>query len=72
MNPGRASSIFINNFSSTYILPVQFSFTLLGPAPAIPRLKIGPYQFATECLSGDAQAGNATSFPMSIGMVSRT
>ncbi|XP_028393522.1 probable beta-D-xylosidase 6 [Dendronephthya gigantea] len=39
-----------------------------GPAPAIPRLNIGPYQFGTECLSGDVQAGNATSFPMSIGM----
>ncbi|CAB3982823.1 probable beta-D-xylosidase 5 [Paramuricea clavata] len=39
-----------------------------GPAPAIPRLNISAYQFGTECLSGDVEAGDATSFPMSIGM----
>ncbi len=40
-----------------------------GPAPAITRLGIAPYQWGTECLSGDVIAGNATSFPMPIGMV---
>ena len=42
---------------------------LLGPAPAISRLGINPYQWGTECLSGDVDAGPATSFPMAIGMV---
>ena len=42
-----------------------------GPAPAIDRLGIKPYQFGTECLSGDVNAGPATSFPQSLGMVSR-
>ena len=40
-----------------------------GPAPAIPRLGIKPYQWGTECLSGDVTAGPATSFPQAIGMV---
>ena len=40
-----------------------------GPAPAISSLGIKPYQWGTECLSGDVNAGDATSFPMSIGMV---
>lgn len=39
-----------------------------GPAPAIPELKIGPYSWNTECLRGDAQAGEATAFPQSIGL----
>uniref|UniRef100_A0A1X7UPQ3 Glycoside hydrolase family 3 N-terminal domain-containing protein n=1 Tax=Amphimedon queenslandica TaxID=400682 RepID=A0A1X7UPQ3_AMPQE len=39
-----------------------------GPAPGIPDLNIKPYQWGTECLSGDVGAGDATSFPMSIGM----
>ena len=39
-----------------------------GPAPAIPRLGIPPYQWSTECLSGDSGMPS-TSFPMSIGMV---
>ncbi|XP_067675105.1 uncharacterized protein [Haliotis asinina] len=39
-----------------------------GPAPAIPRLGIGPYSWNTECLRGDVQAGNATSFPQAIGL----
>ena len=43
----------------------------LGPAPAIPRLAINPYQWGTECLSGDVGAGPATSFPQAIGMVGR-
>ena len=40
-----------------------------GPAPALSRLGIKPYQWGTECLSGDVIAGPATSFPQSIGMV---
>lgn len=40
-----------------------------GPAPAIPRLGVGPYQWDTECLRGDGMApGNATAFPQSIGL----
>ncbi|PVD28391.1 hypothetical protein C0Q70_10978 [Pomacea canaliculata] len=41
-----------------------------GPAPAIPRLGIGPYQWDTECLRGDAEAPGvgATAFPQSIGL----
>ncbi|KAK7483293.1 hypothetical protein BaRGS_00025460 [Batillaria attramentaria] len=40
-----------------------------GPAPAISRLNIGPYQWDTECLRGDVRApGNATSFPQSLGL----
>ena len=42
----------------------------IGPAPAISRLGINPYQWGTECLSGDVGAGPATSFPQSIGMAS--
>merc|ERR1711969_72114 len=41
-----------------------------GPGPAVPRLGIGPYQWGTECASGDVNAGPATSFPMSINMAS--
>ena len=41
-----------------------------GPAPAIPRLGIWPYQWDTECLRGDANAPGkgATAFPQSIGL----
>ncbi|KAH9492174.1 Xylan 1,4-beta-xylosidase [Bulinus truncatus] len=40
-----------------------------GPAPAIPRLGIKPYNWDTECLRGDARApGNATAFPQAIGL----
>ncbi|XP_046325808.1 beta-D-xylosidase 1-like [Haliotis rufescens] len=39
-----------------------------GPAPAIPRLGIGPYSWNTECLRGDVGAGNATSFPQALGL----
>ena len=39
-----------------------------GPAPPIERLDILPYQWDTECLRGDVQAGNATSFPQAIGL----
>ena len=39
-----------------------------GPAPAIPRLGIGPYQWNEECLRGIPIAGEATSFPQAIGL----
>lgn len=39
-----------------------------GPAPAVTRLGIGPYQWNTECLRGDVMAGNATAFPEAIGL----
>lgn len=39
-----------------------------GPAPAIERLGIGPYQWNEECLRGAAVAGEATAFPQSIGL----
>ena len=51
-------------------LIMTFSILFVGPAPAITRLGINPYQWGTECLSGDVNAGPATSFPQSIGMVS--
>ncbi|XP_055955055.1 uncharacterized protein LOC126809597, partial [Patella vulgata] len=38
-----------------------------GPAPAISRLGIGPYQWNTECLHGSV-GHNATSYPQSIGL----
>ena len=37
-----------------------------GPARAITRLGICPYQWDTACLSGDVMAGNAASFPIAI------
>ena len=52
-----------NNFS------LKINTDHAGPAPAIPRLGIKPYQWGTECLSGDVNAGPATSFPQAIGMV---
>ncbi|XP_012939087.1 beta-D-xylosidase 1 [Aplysia californica] len=40
-----------------------------GPAPAIPRLGIGAYNWDTECLRGDSDAvENATGFPQAIGL----
>ncbi|KAK3600412.1 hypothetical protein CHS0354_026645 [Potamilus streckersoni] len=39
-----------------------------GPAPAIDRLGIGPYSWATECLRGQVSAGEATSFPQALGL----
>ncbi|XP_046554126.1 probable beta-D-xylosidase 7, partial [Haliotis rubra] len=39
-----------------------------GPTPPIARLGIGPYSWNTECLRGDVEAGNATSFPQSLGL----
>ncbi|XP_055955063.1 uncharacterized protein LOC126809589 [Patella vulgata] len=39
-----------------------------GPAPAIPRLGIGPYQWNTECLHGDVSQNATTSYPQSIGL----
>ena len=41
-----------------------------SPTPEIKRLGVKPYQWGTECLSGDVYAGPATSFPMSINMAS--
>lgn len=38
------------------------------PAPAIHRFGIKPYQWDTECLRGDADAGIATAFPQAIGL----
>ena len=39
-----------------------------GPAPAIARLGISPYNWNTECIHGDGEAGNATSFPQALGL----
>ncbi|XP_071794783.1 uncharacterized protein [Asterias amurensis] len=39
-----------------------------GPAPAIARLGIGPCNWNTECIHGDGEAGNATSFPQALGL----
>ncbi|XP_022105210.1 probable beta-D-xylosidase 5 isoform X2 [Acanthaster planci] len=39
-----------------------------GPTLPIPRLGIGPYNWVTECLRGDVRSGNATSYPMPIGL----
>ena len=39
-----------------------------GPAPAIPKLGIGPYQWNEECLRGVLAAGEATGFPQSLGL----
>ncbi|KAL3881457.1 hypothetical protein ACJMK2_027899 [Sinanodonta woodiana] len=39
-----------------------------GPAPAIYRLNIQPYQWNTECARGDTDAGNATAFPQALGL----
>ena len=47
----------------------MYTYMYAGPAPAISHLGIKPYQWGTECLSGDVIAGPATSFPQSIGMV---
>ncbi|XP_022105207.1 probable beta-D-xylosidase 2 isoform X3 [Acanthaster planci] len=39
-----------------------------GPTLPIPRLGIGPYNWVTECLRGDVESGNATSYAMPIGL----
>ncbi|XP_039271814.2 uncharacterized protein LOC120346201 [Styela clava] len=39
-----------------------------GPAPAISRLNVKPYQWNTECLRGYAFADDATCFPSPIGL----
>jgi beta-glucosidase len=39
-----------------------------APTPEISRLGVKPYQWGTECISGDVFAGPATSFPMSVNM----
>ncbi len=59
-----------NGYYSNLCISVLFAYNIIGPAPAISRLGINPYQWGTECLSGDVNAGPATSFPMAIGMVS--
>lgn len=43
-------------------------FQLRHPAPAIPRLGIGAYNYWNESLHGVARAGVATVFPQAIGM----
>lgn len=47
----------------------MYTVYITGPAPAIDRLGIKPYQWGTECISGDVRAGPATSFPQALGMV---
>ena len=47
----------------------HLDFDAAGPAPAIDYLCIDPYQWGTECLSGDVGAGPATSFPQALGLV---
>lgn len=37
-------------------------------APGIPRLGISPYAWDAECISGDVEAGPATSFPQALGL----
>ena len=39
-----------------------------SPTLPIARLGIKPYQWGTECLRGDVQAGNATAFPQALGL----
>eukprot|EP01138_Halocafeteria_seosinensis_P000230 gb/GECG01000236.1/.p1 GENE.gb/GECG01000236.1/~~gb/GECG01000236.1/.p1 ORF type:complete len:866 (+),score=69.64 gb/GECG01000236.1/:1-2598(+) len=43
---------------------------LNGPAPAIPRLEIKPYQWGTECLTGDVEppTGPSTAFGQALGL----
>lgn len=50
-------------------IQIQLSSGGGTPAPAIPRLGIGPYQWWSNCGRGDAGApGNATAFPQVIGL----
>ena len=37
-------------------------------APGIPRLGVSPYAWDAECISGDVEAGAATSFPQALGL----
>lgn len=39
-----------------------------SPTLPIARLGIKPYQWGTECLRGDVQAGTATAFPQALGL----
>ena len=39
-----------------------------SPTFPIDRLGIKPYQWGTECLRGDVQAGTATAFPQALGL----
>ena len=70
-NNGASGYKHVKVFDGYSHLDVVVSFPGTGPAPAIARLGIKPYQWGTECISGDVWAGNATSFPMSIGLVSQ-
>ncbi|XP_046577968.1 probable beta-D-xylosidase 5 [Haliotis rubra] len=51
---------------------IQYQMARGGAArdgtPPIPRLGIKPYSWNTECLRGDAEAGNATGFPQALGL----
>lgn len=47
----------------------SISYYYAGPAPAIPRLGIDPYEWGTICDHGDVRSGTATSFPQELGMV---
>lgn len=67
MSFGGASD---NGKSITESKCIIFHDIMIGPSPAIERFNIRPYQWGTECIAGDITAGNATSFPISIGMVS--
>ena len=67
----EGSREYVTAFGITYTPSCWSSMhTHTGPAPAIPGLGINPYQWGTECLSGDVRAGPATSFPQAIGLVS--
>ena len=63
-NNGTSVDI-INSININYII----THVSIGPAPAIPRLGIDPYQWGTVCDHGDVLSGPATSFPQSLGMV---
>ena len=63
-------SSYIMCFMCMHCERIAMACCYTGPAPAIPELGINPYQWGTECISGDVDAGPATSFPESIGLVS--
>ncbi|XP_077988489.1 uncharacterized protein LOC144442990 [Glandiceps talaboti] len=47
---------------------VTKQMALSRPAPSIDRLGIKPYEWATECLRGDVEAGPATAFAQALGL----
>ena len=67
MSHGGASNN--GDYGNKCIINNDVPINIAGPAPAITRLGIKPYQWGTECLSGDVNAGPPTSFPQSIGIV---